>query len=175
MELEVSFSLGMSPKRCWNCGELSNFQVCRELVQILSITSAEEQKAWLGYGTGCHAALPCPLGQKLPDGGGSLAACVTQHSQQDAERAFGSSEKEGEDQGADKLLLEWAEAWWQLISFGKSHHHLRNPMVPMRLQSRNHMGENSIQRKKSIWGVSKRKLVSSRRSTYTSPKGPGKT
>lgn len=29
-----------------------NFAVCRELMQILSITSAEEQKAWLGYGSG---------------------------------------------------------------------------------------------------------------------------
>lgn len=31
--------------------------------------------------------LPYPPGQKLPDGGGgSLAACVTQHSQEDGDR-----------------------------------------------------------------------------------------
>ena len=57
---------------------------------------------------GYHAALP-PLGQQLPAGGGGLVADTSQYSQRDRDGDLGSSEKEGESQGADKHLLEQAE------------------------------------------------------------------
>lgn len=42
---------------------------------------------------------------------------------------LGSSKKEGEGQGADNHLLEQAEGWGQLISFGNGQQLLRKLMV----------------------------------------------
>lgn len=51
----------------------------------------------------------------------------SQHSQGDRDGDLGSSGKEGE--GADNHLLERAEGWGQLVSFGKGQHHLGKSTV----------------------------------------------